>query len=95
MAAPGTSTAQRIPPNQSLYLQNLPEKLPKDDLRRALYMLFSAHGPVLDITALKTRKMRGQAHVLFKDVQSANQALRASQGMDFFGREMVCTFNYT
>ena len=88
---PPAADSQRLPPNQSLYIQNLPEKLQKDDLRRALYMLFSTYGPVLDVTALKTRKMRGQAHILFKDVQSATQAMRSCQGFDFFGREMVCT----
>lgn len=79
----------RTVPNQSLYLQNLPEKLQKDDLRRELYMLFSTYGPVLDIVALKTKKMRGQAHVLFRDVHAATQAIRACQGFDFYGREMV------
>ncbi|KAK5122401.1 hypothetical protein LTR85_003985 [Meristemomyces frigidus] len=85
-----TSTA---PPNQSLYIQNLPEKLQKDDLRRALYMLFSTYGPVLDITALKTKAMRGQAHVLFRDQQSATQALRSCHGNEFFGREMKIAYS--
>lgn len=80
---------QSIPPNQSLYVQNLPEKFQKDDLRRSLYMLFSTYGPILDVNAMKTSKMRGQAHILFRDVQSATQAMRACQGFDFFGREMV------
>ena len=52
-------------------------------------MLFSTYGPVVDIIALKTPRMRGQAHVLFKDVQSATQALRSCQGFELFGREMV------
>ena len=85
----GTLTKSSVPPNQSLYLQNLPEKLPKDDLKRALYMLFSTYGPVVDVNALKTAKMRGQAHVLFKDVQTATQAMRQCQGSEFFGKEMV------
>lgn len=80
---------QAVPPNQSLYIKNLPEKFQKDDLRRALYMLFSPYGAVIDVTAMKTSKMRGQAHVLFKDIQSANQAMRACQGLEFFGRQMV------
>ncbi|KAK4546203.1 hypothetical protein LTR36_002340 [Oleoguttula mirabilis] len=88
-----TTVATTAPPNQSLYLQNLPEKLPKDDLRRALYMLFSTFGPVLDITALKTKAMRGQAHVLFRDQQSATQALRNCQGNEFFGREMRIAYS--
>lgn len=80
---------QKVPPNQSIYLQNLNDKLQKDDLRRELYMLFSTYGPVIDVTAVKSQRMRGQAHVLFKDVQSATQAMRSCQGMEFFGREMV------
>jgi len=78
-----------VPLSQSLYIQNLPDKLQKDDLKRALYMLFSTYGPVLDVTALKTPKMRGQAHVLFRDTQSATQAIRSCQGSEMFGREMV------
>jgi hypothetical protein len=83
------ATEQRVQPNQSLYIQNLPEKLQKPDLKRSLYMLFSTFGPVLDVTAVKSSKMRGQAHVLFRDIHAATQAMRACQGMEFFGREMV------
>lgn len=83
------AAAQSLPPNQSLYIQNLPDKFQKDDLRRSLYMLFSTYGPVLDVTAMKTAKMRGQAHVLFRDVQSASQAMKTCQGQEFFGRQMV------
>jgi RNA recognition motif-containing protein len=39
---------------------------------------------------MKTNKMRGQAHVVFKDVQASTQAMRSLQGFDFFGKEMVC-----
>ncbi|KAK4979518.1 hypothetical protein LTR28_004215, partial [Elasticomyces elasticus] len=87
-----TSTApppQRYTPNSSLYLSNLPDKLPKEELRRSLYYLFTTYGSVLDIVALKTPKLRGQAHVLFKDVTSATMALRALQGFEFFGKKMV------
>lgn len=61
----------------------------KDDLRRALYTLFSTYGPVLDIVALKTGKMRGQAHIVFRDIQASTYAMRALQSFDFFGKEMV------
>jgi hypothetical protein len=33
--------------------------------------------------------MRGQAHVVFRDIQTSTQAMRALQGFDFFGKEMV------
>jgi U2 small nuclear ribonucleoprotein B'' len=54
-------------------------------------MLFSTYGPILDIVALKTMKMRGQAHVVFRDIQASTQAMRALQGFSFFDKEMVCS----
>ena len=56
-------------------------------------MLFSTYGPVLDIVTnrigSKGQTMRGQAHVVFRDVQTSTQAMRALQGFDLFGKEMV------
>jgi U2 small nuclear ribonucleoprotein B'' len=88
---PGTKgRKQSYAPNQTLYVTNLPSsKIQKDDLRRSLYTLFSTYGSVLDVVALKTMKMRGQAHVTYKDVQTATQAMRSLQKFEFFGREMV------
>lgn len=91
-AAPGSkgSKAPTFPPNQTLYITNLPSsKIQKSDLRVSLYTLFSTYGPVLDVVALRTMKMRGQAHIVFRDIETATQAMRATQGMDFFGHEMV------
>lgn len=80
------------PPNQTLYCINLPDKLRKHDLRLALYTLFSTYGTVLDVVAMKTKKMRGQAHIVFKDVQASTQAMRALQGFEFFGKEMKIVY---
>ncbi|KAI1863792.1 hypothetical protein JX265_005492 [Neoarthrinium moseri] len=78
-----------IPPNQTLYVTNLlSSKIQKDDLKTALYMLFSTYGPVLDVVVLKTVKMRGQAHVVFRDIQAATQALRSLEGYDFLGKQL-------
>ncbi|KAL2199234.1 hypothetical protein P885DRAFT_31323 [Corynascus similis CBS 632.67] len=82
-----------VPPNQTLYVTNLPSaKIQKEDLRTALYMLFSTYGAVLDVVALKTMKMRGQAHIVFKDIQTATQAMRSLNGFEFFGREMKISY---
>lgn len=83
---------QSVPPNQTLYVRDVPSaKIQKGDLRTALYMLFSTYGPVLDVVALKTGKMRGQAHVVYRDVQTATQAMRALDGSQFLGKEIVST----
>ncbi|KFY21959.1 hypothetical protein V493_06960 [Pseudogymnoascus sp. VKM F-4281 (FW-2241)] len=81
--------ASTYPPNQTLYITNLPSsKIQKYDLRLSLYTLFSTYGPVLDVVAMKTMKMRGQAHVVFRDAQTATQAMRALRGFEFFGYEL-------
>ncbi|PSS27848.1 hypothetical protein M430DRAFT_92046 [Amorphotheca resinae ATCC 22711] len=94
--APGSkvsSKAPTYPPNQTLYITNLPSsKIQKSDLRISLYTLFSTYGPVLDVVALRTMKMRGQAHVVFRDIQTATQAMRALQGFEFFGKEMQISY---
>lgn len=52
-------------------------------------MLFSTYGPVLDANAVRAKGMRGQAHIVFRDIQTSTQAMRTLQGFDFFGKEMV------
>lgn len=79
-------------PNQTIYIKNLNDKINKQDLRTCLYCLFSTYGTVLDVVALKTQKMRGQAHVVFKDVISAGTALKACDGMMFLDKEMRISY---
>ncbi|KAM9882519.1 RNA binding domain protein [Verticillium dahliae] len=81
-----------IAPNQTLYVTNLPSaKIQKPDLRTELYLLFSTYGPVLDIVAMKTMKMRGQAHITYRDIQTATQAMRSLEGFEFLGRPLPRT----
>ncbi len=47
-------------PNQTLYVNNINEKINKKVLKKMLYMLFSQHGKVKDIVACKGIKLRGQ-----------------------------------
>lgn len=54
-------------------------------------MLFSTYGPVLDVVAMKTMSMRGQAHIVFRDIHAATQAMRSLGGQQFLGRELVRT----
>ncbi|CAN8099628.1 unnamed protein product [Discula destructiva] len=84
---------ESIPPNQTLYVRGVPSaKIQKDDLRATLYLLFSTYGPVLDVVALKTMKMRGQAHIVFRDIQTSTQAMRALDGFNFLGEEIKVSY---
>ena len=76
-------------PIQTLYINNLNDRLPKEQLKEALYVLFSQFGTILDVVALKTERMRGQAWVSFLHLQSATNALNKLQGFVFYGKPMV------
>uniref|UniRef100_A0A8C7K4N1 Small nuclear ribonucleoprotein polypeptide B2 n=1 Tax=Oncorhynchus kisutch TaxID=8019 RepID=A0A8C7K4N1_ONCKI len=77
-----------IRPNHTIYINNVNDKIKKDELKRSLYALFSQFGQVMDIVAMKTMKMRGQAFVVFKELASATNALRQLQGFPFYNKPM-------
>lgn len=62
---------------------------PPAEMKRSLYALFSQFGQIIDIVALKTMKMRGQAFVVFKELTAATNALRQLQGFPFYNKPMV------
>lgn len=84
-----------IRPNQTIYINNLNEKIKKDELKKSLYAIFSQFGQILDIVALKTLKMRGQAFVIFKEIASASNALRTMQGFPFYDKPMRIAYAKT
>jgi hypothetical protein len=51
--------------------------------------MFSQFGKVIDVVALKTYRLRGQAWVVFADVAAATSALRTMQGFPFFEKPIV------
>ncbi|XP_071510396.1 U1 small nuclear ribonucleoprotein A-like [Diadema setosum] len=82
-------------PNHTIYINNLNEKIKKDELKKSLYAIFSQFGQIMDIVALKTLKMRGQAFVIFRDITSATNALRSMQGFPFYDKPMRIQFAKT
>lgn len=95
MSGPTAALAPQLQPNQSLYISNLNTKIKKPELKRLLYALFSPHGQILDIVALKTEKMRGQAFVVYKELGSAVVAMRALQGYPLFDQSLRIQFAKT
>ncbi|KAF1595235.1 UNVERIFIED_CONTAM: U1 small nuclear ribonucleoprotein A, partial [Eudyptes pachyrhynchus] len=74
--------------NHTIYINNLNEKIKKDELKKSLYAIFSQFGQILDILVSRIMKMRGQAFVIFKEVTSATNALRSMQGFPFYDKPM-------
>ena len=80
-----------IPPNPTVYVKNLNEKLTKTELKKNLYFLFSQFGNILDIHADK-QKLRGQAWVIFESLAGATRALRELHEFAFFGKNMKLSY---
>lgn len=82
-----------IRPNHTIYINNLNEKVKKEELKKSLYAIFSQFGQIMDIVALKTLKMRGQAFVIFKEISSATNALHTMQGFPFYDKPMRIAYS--
>lgn len=77
-----------IPPNNTIYINNLNEKTKLDELKKSLQAVFSQFGKIMEILAFKTLKHKGQAWVVFEDVSSATSALKQMQGFPFYDKPM-------
>lgn len=84
-----------LKPNQTIYINNLNEKVKKDELKKSLHAIFSQFGDIKNIVAMRSLKMRGQAFVIFKELNSASNALRSMQGFPFYDKPMKIEYAKT
>lgn len=84
-----------IPPNQTLYINHLNEKIKLDELKSALFQLCSQYGEVLEIVASKAIKKRGQAFVIFNNLNTAIKAKKELKDMLLFGKHFDVFFSKT
>jgi RNA recognition motif-containing protein len=89
---PSLAMADSNQPNTTLYINNLNDKVNKNEIRSQLYALFTTYGKLIDVVATKTPKMRGQAFLVFTDLPSATAALRACDGMIFYNKPLVSPY---
>jgi len=87
-AAPAPAAAAPAAVNQTLYVNNLNEKIKKDVLKKSLYSAFSQFGKIIDLTCCRGIRLRGQAWICFADLNSATTALRQMQGFPFYDKPM-------
>mmetsp|Transcript_33808 Transcript_33808/g.74169 ORF Transcript_33808/g.74169 Transcript_33808/m.74169 type:complete len:243 (-) Transcript_33808:718-1446(-) len=84
-----------VAPRETVYVNNLNEKVSKDALKKSLYAAFSQFGPILDVVAVKNFRMRGQAFVVFRDISSATAAVKQMQGFPFYDKPMRLSYAKT
>lgn len=81
-----------VPPNQTLYVQQLNEKIKVPELKCCLFELFSTYGEVIDVVAGGGDRHRGFAHVVFRDITCATNALRALQNFVFLDKPLKISY---
>jgi U1 small nuclear ribonucleoprotein A len=93
------SRAQRpletLPQNQTLYVNNLNDKINVETLKKSLKEVFAAFGGIVEIIAMKSLKRRGQAWIIFKEHSSATNALKSLQGFPFYNKPMRINYART
>merc|ERR1740117_1607302 len=95
MARQARGPISDLPPNQSLYVNNLNDKINVETLKKSLREVFAAFGGIIDIIAMKSLKRRGQAWIIFKELSSATNALKSLQGFPFYNKPMRIAYART
>ncbi|KII94222.1 hypothetical protein PLICRDRAFT_36470 [Plicaturopsis crispa FD-325 SS-3] len=81
--------------SETLYIQNLNEKIKPDVLKTSLRGLFKSYGEVLDVVAHGNLRMRGQAFVSFADADIAKKAMKEVRGFPLYSKPMQISFART
>jgi len=81
--------------SETLYIQNLNEKIRIPVLKQSLRGLFKSYGEVLDVVAHSNLRMRGQAFVSFEDADVARKAMKEVKGFPLYSKPMQISFART
>lgn len=93
--ASATKPIENLPPNQTVYVNNLNDKINVETLKKSLREVFAAFGGIIEIIAMKSLKRRGQAWIIFKEQSSATNALKSLQGFPFYNKPMRISYART
>lgn len=77
-----------IPSNQTIYINNLNDKIKTDVLKKDMHSMFKQFGTIREIVAMKSFWRRGQVWIVFSNVESATKALNGMQGFLYHGKHM-------
>ncbi|CUM57758.1 unnamed protein product [Debaryomyces tyrocola] len=81
----GTDDAERT---ETVYVNNLNDKVSVNKLKGELESVFQKYGKIIQITAHKNLKMKGQAFVTFENKTASQAAIHGLQEHELFGKPM-------
>ncbi|KAG0143296.1 hypothetical protein CROQUDRAFT_135068 [Cronartium quercuum f. sp. fusiforme G11] len=80
---------------ETVYLNNLNERVKIPVLKQTLKNLLKNFGPVLDVVAHRSVRMRGQAFVAFPEREMAAKAVKEVKGFPLYGKPIEISFART
>jgi len=94
-ATPPAPAAPEIVVSETLYIQNLNEKIKIDIMKATLKALFKNYGNVLSVTAHRNLRMRGQAFIAFESKEIAAKAQKEVNRFPLYSKPMQISFART
>lgn len=77
---------------ETIYVRNLNDRISLNKLKPALEEKFQAYGRIIQLTAHKNLKMKGQAFITFENSESSKRAVEEANNIVLFGKPMQVTF---
>jgi len=93
--ANGVVEGDEEPTAETIFIDNLNERVKIKVLKQTLKTLFKNYGRVLDVTAHRNVRMRGQAFVAMDSVEAAAKAVQEVKGFSLYGKPMRLAFAKT
>jgi len=82
-----------VPANNTLYVNNLCEKLKRDEMVKALKHVFGQFGKILDVVVYnKIKAAKGQAFIVFDEIESATKALQEMNNFLFYHKPLRVSY---
>ncbi|CUA74134.1 U1 small nuclear ribonucleoprotein usp102 [Rhizoctonia solani] len=85
-------TGLPVEASETLYIQNLNEKVKIEQMKSTLRSLFKGYGKILDVVAHGNLRMRGQAFVSFESKEVAAKALKEVKNFPLYAKPMQISF---
>lgn len=79
-------------PIETVYVNNLNDKVSLGKLKSALQETFARYGNVLDITAHSNLKMKGQAFITYDTIEASSNAVQKLQNYKLFDKPIRVSY---
>uniref|UniRef100_A0A8C9LM02 RRM domain-containing protein n=1 Tax=Piliocolobus tephrosceles TaxID=591936 RepID=A0A8C9LM02_9PRIM len=87
-------TDPTIPANPTLYIKNLNDKIKTEEMKKTLKELFQQYGTIEDLIVMKSFWRKGQAWVVYDNIDSSTKALNTLQGFILYGKYMQINYSH-